>query len=132
MKITVLSKRDVKFYNPSSNAAIIRITSQYPLTTLKGFYSNIIELFFDDISYDNNDPDNIANIISDIEAKEIINFVKNLSNNCHEIVVHCDYGEGRSPAVAAAISRLFNQNFDMSKYPKINKLVYDKIISFII
>lgn len=128
MKITVLSKRNVRIYSPMSNAAIIRISSQYPLVSTKGNYIYSLELFFDDITYGNEDLENISNIISSTEAIEIINFVK-IIHNCSELVVHCDYGKGRSPAVAAAIADILNINFNKSLFPQLNKLVYDKIIN---
>lgn len=131
MIITVLSRQEVKNYIPRDNSAIIRITSQYPFRELKGNFNYSLEMFFDDISeLVEDDFDNMSNIITKEEAFEIIVFLhKIIKENCEELVVHCDYGKGRSPAVAAAISNILNIEFDINSYPDINMLVYDTIIS---
>lgn len=128
MNIVVLAQKEAKNYIPMNNSAIIRITSVYPFRDLKGSFDFCLELFFDDISEVDNDIDNLSNIITKDEAIEIIKFVDKIKN-CQELVIHCDYGKGRSPAVAAAISKILGFEFNINSYPDINMLVYDTIIN---
>lgn len=129
MNIVVLAQKEAKNYIPMNNSAIIRITSVYPFRELKGRFDFCLELFFDDISeIVENDIDNMSNVITNEEANQIVSFVEQIKN-CKELVVHCDYGKGRSPAVAAAISKMLGFEFNINSYPDINMLVYDTIIN---
>ncbi len=119
LKITVINKFDLKKYETNSEKILlIRITSIYPLLRLKKSYTKELSYFFDDTTEGDN-------LISPSEAQEIVNEV--LNNNYDEIIVSCDYGLGRSPAVAYAISDIFNIPFNVSIYPNINKYVYHEL-----
>lgn len=129
MNIVVLSQKKARNYIPLGNSAIIRITSVYPFRDLKGSFDFCLELLFDDISEKiEDDINNMSNIITIEEANQIISFVEQIKN-CQELVIHCDYGKGRSPAVAAAISKILGFEFNINSYPDINMLVYDTIIN---
>lgn len=118
MKIVVLNRLDLKKYKSKySNKLLIRVTSVSPLLELSDTYKKELTYFFDD-SYENN-------LISIEEAKEIVREIK---NNYDEIVVSCDYGKGRSPAIANAISDIFKMEFDINSYHDLNLLVYTKIM----
>lgn len=123
MKFTVLSRMDAKNYLPKGNALIIRMDDNYPYSSLEGDYKAIQEVYFSDVT-DKTNP----YAITKENAIELINFVKNNIEGVDEIVVHCKYGKGRSPAVAASISMfMFNQNFPIQSYPNINELVFNTI-----
>lgn len=115
-KIVVLNKFDLKKYETDSdNVLLIRITSIYPLLRLKKNYKKELNYYFDDTTEGDN-------LITNSEAKEIIDEI--INNFYEEIIVSCDYGLGRSPAIALAIAEILDLPFNTSKYPSLNKYVY--------
>lgn len=72
--------------------------------------------------------------IQDDEAMKISDTVKKYANEIDEFVVHCVYGQGRSPAVGYAIAKYLGINdIDYKKkYPEMNYYVYNKIKKFLI
>lgn len=118
-KITVVSKFDLRRYETDSEKILlIRVTSIYPVLRLKKSYTKELLYCFDDQTEG-------ENLISLSEAKEIVNEV--INNTYDEIIVSCDYGLGRSPAIAQAISEILNIPFNVSKYPNLNKYVYHEL-----
>jgi predicted protein tyrosine phosphatase len=62
-------------------------------------------------------------------ANTILDFVKKNKNEIDLLFVHCEAGISRSPAVAAAISRIyFNDDAEWFKMYKPNDLVYKIIL----
>jgi len=61
--------------------------------------------------------------LSDFQAAEIANFVLENAATSTTLVVHCRFGQSRSPAVAKAISEHFNLNFP-EHFNLHNKFVY--------
>jgi len=127
-KIIVFNKKDAKNYIPKDKAIIIRMGDSLPFPKLKGSYIEEKSFYFSDV-------DAISDYaITNDDAKEIISFVDKYINKVNEIIVHCEYGQGRSPAVAFAISEYLKsknisieeQNY-LDKYPNINKYIFEKI-----
>jgi len=121
VKVSVFNKYDVVNYQPSGLSAIIRIADTFNFNDLKGNYDSEIQFFFSDIEDELSDY-----AISEEEAKDLAKFIKTLKH-FNEIVVHCEYGQGRSPAVAYVISEYYGLPFDISIYPNVNKLVISKL-----
>ncbi len=118
-KITVVNKFDLRRYEHQlERTLLIRVTSIYPLLRLRRPYTKDLAYFFDDSLEGDN-------LITPSEAKEIIDEV--INGNYDEIIISCDYGVGRSPAIAFAISEILNIPFNISKYPSFNKYVYHAI-----
>jgi len=126
MKITVLNMRDAISYIPEERAIIIRMGDSFPFSKVEGEYINKINLYFSDVDSDSD------YFIEDDEAKEILSFVDNNIDEINEIVVHCQYGQGRSPAVASAIADYLNisEIKYLEVYPNLNIPIYEKIKSF--
>lgn len=126
MKITILDKRDAVIYKPEDKAVIIRIGDVYPLNKLKYKYIDECKYFFSDTN------EFSEYSIQKDEAIEIAKFILKYINEVDEIVIHCVYGQGRSPAIAAVIYNFLDDKFDFSKYKNINKYVYNEINEAII
>lgn len=128
MKITVMNKEEAKFYEPEGTAIIVRVGDYFPcrvpLGKIVGKYVNISEYDFPDIAY------YTEYSMTDRDAISIANTIKEFSNKVEEIVVHCIYGQGRSPAIAYAFATYVGDtSIDyVEKYDKINLYVYDKIM----
>ena len=128
MKITVFNKKNAKNHIPNGKSIIIRMGDQLPFPKLKGDYIAKKSFYFSDV-------DSISDYaISKEDAKNILEFIDNNINDIDEIIVHCEYGQGRSPAVAYAVSEyLINKNIPheneeyLQKYPNINIYVFETI-----
>ena len=70
--------------------------------------------------------------MEDKDAKQILNAVEKYKDSVEEIIVHCDAGFSRSPAVAAALSLWLNGDdsefFDRNHYCP-NTWVYRKLLN---
>ncbi len=131
MKITVLSKSEARSYKPIGTAIIIRIgdyfPSRIPLGEIQGKYLNITEYDFPDID------EFTEYSMKDEEAKSIAATIKEYSGEVEEIVVHCIYGQGRSPAIAYAIAT-YNNDTSINypeQYEKLNNIIYDKLMKYL-
>ena len=66
--------------------------------------------------------------ITDEQADEIARYVNDSARASHTIVVHCRFGQSRSPAVAKAICEHFKLNFPPD-FTTHNKLVQRLVFS---
>jgi|SRR5271166_1907199 len=75
------------------------------------------------------DSDGGANSITNEQADSIRNFIVGLKDRFGRVIVHCDAGWSRSPAVAAALAKHFN-NDDAEFFTRYrpNMLVYRKVL----
>jgi len=121
MKITVLNLTEAKNYIPSKSAIIIRIFDSNQIPELKGSFLAEKHFFFSDLE-DKDSPYSI----SQEEADSLIAFVKE-NSSVKEIVIHCVYAQGRSPAVGYVLSEYFNIPFSKEQYPDINHLVIERL-----
>jgi predicted protein tyrosine phosphatase len=96
------------------------MTSVHPVKDLWFGYVDTLTLYFDDVKINEN------NFISPDEANEIISFLKKHHDKAG-IVVTCDYGKGRSPAVAAVAAKIYSEPFDINLYPDLNHDIYNYI-----
>jgi predicted protein tyrosine phosphatase len=124
MKIKILNKYSIKEYEPEEENVLIRITSQLPFSKIKeNKYKKIYQYGFEDLPYECN---------YSISKEEAINLIKNLEENKDkkEIIIHCDYGQSRSPAVGIAYSYiLFGEDkYNLKEeYPDYNRYVVEMI-----
>jgi len=90
------------------------------------FRKGVLQLRFDDID----EPTEPYTMFTDEQADQILDFVFTEHKGITWILVHCEAGYSRSPAVAAAITKI--SGGDDSPYFRMfspNSLVYSKLIS---
>jgi len=84
----------------------------------------LLRLVFDDITL----PDTPQSFTPALAA-EILDFAANVWDKVEVLLIHCDVGLSRSPAVAAALSRIYYGDdapwFELD-FP--NRLVYDVLV----
>jgi len=125
MNVKIMSRKEAKLYLPNSTAVIIRMGDRYPFDKLKGSYQDTIDLLFSDIEIESH------YAIQEEDIIKIIEFIDK-NKNVNEIIVHCEYGQGRSPAIAFFISEYLRLNIiKKSDYPNINNFVISKCLKFI-
>ena len=71
-------------------------------------------------------------MFNDGQAEEIAGFVKSVSDKADVLICHCEYGQSRSPGLAAAVRQYYGKDgieifADDRYYP--NKLVYSKVLA---
>jgi predicted protein tyrosine phosphatase len=130
MEFLVCSRRNIEVLRPPEAAhVIISITStpedvaQLPMNE---HCRGILRLSFAD-AHDNSAPLVGAALFSRDQAIEIWQFVELHRADIECIVVHCDFGISRSPAVAAALALVLNGNGDeflLAEEYVPNELVY--------
>jgi len=124
MKITVLNKTEVVLYQPKEDAIIIRIGDVYPLNKIFGKYIDQTHFYFSDIDEES------EYSIQDDESDKLASFILKYIDTVDEIVVHCVYAQGRSPAIGYAIATYLGKDNDyINKYPDINLYVYNKLMN---
>lgn len=112
------------------NTAWISITDfdmEYEFPTLKHNPKWILKLRFDDIVIDSDG----LQVITDSQAETIAKFVKSILGKAKTLICQCEYGQSRSPAIAAAISEFLYQNgiwifADEQYFP--NRTVFHKVL----
>lgn len=111
---------------PRANSVLISITS-YGNThpKLNSKWKHVLGLVFDDIEGRDTDIGESSNVISDKQAKQILDFV--IEHIDCDFFVNCDAGISRSTGVVVALELIFNSR-DVSKdYPYHNRFVKNRI-----
>ena len=131
MKIEICSRPMLKQIVSSDiifpDEALIEIVS-YELIDDPVFnhFSACLKLVFSDIEMPNH-PD----AMSELQAKQIVDFVHSLDSNIENLIVSCEAGMSRSPAVAAAILYALGEDdmriWNNSAYSP-NTYVYRKVL----
>lgn len=150
MKILIKSRSDIETMASSpfcQKTALISITDYgWTFAELKHKPDFLLQLAFDDVDNDifidevgrnptNNERIKIENkyhMMSDDQAKEIVDFYKEVCNKVDLIICQCEHGQSRSAAIAAAILEyeckkgiLVFANYNY--YP--NKIIFKKVLS---
>src|SRR3989344_209027 len=135
MKILIKSLRDALAFIPNDNTYAIRIHDSkiycdYSTLQQSSQYLFIRDYTFDAIDY-HDEVSNCAIAIDDSISKQIItDFQKGL--HCSTLLIHCRYGENRSPSVAMALNDIFNlgdnSHLIALNYPRYVRYVYQKIM----
>ena len=121
----VRSARNAEFFRSDRPWAAISITSghEHPVLSVANRVG-LLRLVFDDITQ----PDMPQSFTPGLAA-EILDFVASVWDKAKTVLIHCDVGLSRSPAVAAALSRIYygddGQWFELG-FP--NRLVYDVLM----
>jgi predicted protein tyrosine phosphatase len=88
----------------------------------------LLQLAFADISNSSGDE---PGAFTEEHARRILDFVKSMWDSIEVLMVHCEEGNSRSPAVAAAISRLYLGNDRLYFLPYMywpNRYVYGLLL----
>lgn len=117
--ITILNKFNVRNYIPKEDAILIRISSQPLLKMDTSKYKEVHEFFFDDV-----EDDWVGYLATDEELKKIKEII---SKDYQELVVHCDYGQGRSAAIGVFASKQKLNKDISSEYPDLNNYILKKL-----
>lgn len=146
MLIRVLSRMEIEsdFYltikESSMPHIILSVTSDRanPIVNIKEntSYKGVLRFQFDDIDIEHkkclitNNKSTKYNIFYAEHAKSILNFVNTSINDIEAIISHCDAGVSRSSAMAAALSKILNNEDDFFFKNYIpNMLVYSTILN---
>ena len=122
----VRSARNAEFFRSDRPWAAISITSgqEHPVLSEVNRVG-LLRLVFDDITQ----PDTPRSF-TPVLAAEILDFVARVWDKVEVLLIHCDVGLSRSPAVAAALSRIYYGDdgpwFELD-FP--NRLVCDVLVS---
>ena len=122
----VRSARNAEFFRSDRLWAAISITSGHEHPVLSEVNrAGLLRLVFDDITQ----PDTPRSFTPAMSA-EILDFVASVWDEVDVLLIHCDVGLSRSPAVAAALSRIYYGDdgpwFELD-FP--NRLVYDVLVA---
>jgi predicted protein tyrosine phosphatase len=104
----VLSRRDVKHLAPEVPYVVISITDvskTHPVLVESPFCLGVLPLFFDDVEPTRKEYYGSKRPMSREQAAEIRQFVEAHLEQVELVVVNCEAGMCRSPAVAAALWR---------------------------
>ena len=122
----VRSARNAEFFRSDRPWAAISITSghEHPVMS-EANRVGLLRLVFDDITQADT-PQSFTPAL----AAEILDFVASVWDQVDVFLIHCDVGLSRSPAVAAALSRIYYGDdgpwFELD-FP--NRLVYDVLVA---
>ncbi|MHC3995753.1 hypothetical protein ACXWTF_13085 [Thiomicrolovo sp. ZZH C-3] len=126
MQIMVFDKYSIRDFRPECPTLLIRISSKYPFPRIdESLYAKVAEFGFEDTEYRS------EYSITNDEAAEIAKLIAGCADG-FDLAVHCDYGRGRSPAVAIAAANILLGGDVMGlamRYPSYNKLVYREIMA---
>jgi predicted protein tyrosine phosphatase len=102
-ELVVLSREDVQQYEPSSREICISISDPGAVPAgLSPSFAAVLRLQFDDV-LERTDPADI--LFADEHAREIIGFIDQWPD-VDRVVLHCNMGVSRSPAVALGLCDL--------------------------
>lgn len=135
MDLHIFGWGEVFTFQPTKPTYAIRITSSqnYPLDQKplvdSPFYTKIVKYRFDDI-----EPglriDGLR--FTGAIAERILQDFKPHKDSIEALLVHCTFGENRSPAVAIALNEIYSLGHDTpalkEQYSRMNKFVYRTLI----
>ncbi|HDK26321.1 MAG TPA: hypothetical protein ENG48_04420 [Candidatus Atribacteria bacterium] len=107
--ILIMSQAQVRFATYDKPYAIIGlrgINETFPKYQDSSYLVDVLTLSVDDIT----EPEENKVLFSYIHALQILNFVEKYKNTIDLLIIHCNAGISRSPAVAASLSIIYNIN----------------------
>lgn len=133
MKFIVLSRRNAKaFLVPEdcklwSAISITDYDENWPVLNATRRHS-VLKIAFNDIETESHYPDEV--LFTEDDAKKILFFVEENYDQVELFLVHCFAGVGRSPAIAAALSKIYlgDDSAFHENYPHLNKFIYQKML----
>lgn len=149
MKIEIKNRATIENTIFDKNTALISITDyDYDFAKLKNQPNYLLQLAFDDIDADifadelgrapteteRRQIENEYHMLSDEQAKEVVNFYNKVCDKVDVIICQCEHGQSRSAAIAAAILEYKSRKgidifADDNYYP--NKTVFKKILKYL-
>lgn len=124
----------IKYFGFSEPTIVISISCPSDLVPRYLLYdiNNMVDKIF--VKFDDVECDFGSYVsMSDEDAKNIVDFVFK-HNDVNNIVVHCDAGISRSAGVAAALSKIFNNDdmeyFDPESIYSPNMCCYNEILNY--
>ncbi len=123
VKVMVMSAELAGSYTPHDKTAVVRIFDSsrrarktYPRLR-EGLFEGIFEYIFDDIQVDRLSPDELHEMVrdhgmvvfSEAIAEKLLDDIVSIKDVCETILIHCNIGMSRSPAVAAGIMDLVDR-----------------------
>jgi len=138
MELLIKSLRDALEYTPKNKTYAIRISSERSLDHLYDLvesdkWVNIASYVFDDIWPDM--PGGLwgqYTILTDEKAKRIISDFKVYIPQTETLLVQCQRGRNRSPAVGIALNDIFELGYDTDslkeEFPEFRPFVYDTFL----
>jgi len=122
----VRSARNAEFFRSDRPWAAISITSGHEHPVLSETNRvGLLRLVFDDITQ----PETPRSFTPALAA-EILDFVANVWDKVEVLLIHCDVGLSRSPAVAAALSRIYyGDDGPWLEFDFPNRLVYEVLVA---
>jgi len=122
----VRQKNTSRFARPGTLSSFARIArgQRFPTTLSEENRLGLLRLVFEDIE-DAGTPESFTPAL----ATEILDFVERMWDKVEVFLIHCDVGLSRSPAVAAALCRIYydhNGRWFDSIFP--NRLVYRLLV----
>ncbi|MBI2103361.1 hypothetical protein HYT55_05960 [Candidatus Woesearchaeota archaeon] len=135
MDLHIFGWGEVFAFQPTKSTYAIRIASSknYPLDQKplvdSTLYTRIVKYTFDDI-----EPgmgiDGLR--FTRTLAEQILRDFQQHKDSIEALLVHCAFGENRSPAVAIALNEIFALGHETSvlkeRYPELNKFVYRTLL----
>ena len=114
-EVAFLSRVSAEAFIPDGSESVISITDRgAEPADLKDGWNSILRIQFNDVDTDEDDTEELELELGEIteeEAEEIANFALQAANVSEVLVVHCRFGQSRSPAVAKAICEHFKLDF---------------------
>jgi predicted protein tyrosine phosphatase len=128
-QITVCSREDALYFTAAAPWACISVASEpgaWPSIDATNRVG-LLQLAFADLE----SPVADARLFNEADAERILDFVGEVRPRIERLMVHCEAGASRSPAIAAAISRVYfgedREFFRFGVYDP-NRLVYHTLI----
>jgi len=116
--ITLISAMN---WNPPSRSAIISITgTDDARVVLKRGWRHVLRVTFDDIE----EPRFRLKLFSNKDADKVIDFLDRIEGKVEHVVVHCRFGQSRSPAIARYISQRFELSNGFENHMTFNRHVF--------
>lgn len=124
-QVFALSRADAERLPELPSIAIISITApERPPANLAGF-AHVLRLRFDDVDFLNPElsaraKEKLPHAFTAEHGSAIRTFVETLPPEIASVVVHCEGGYSRSPAIAVALHRLFGYHAELAHLRQAN------------
>lgn len=121
-EVVFVNERAAESMAPTPGCAMISINCPGHETTLKDGWDRVLRLQFHDVDRDMSSEG--LTLFNKEHARQIIDFVDEIKDACHLLVVHCSAGISRSGAIATFVSEKFDIRMVPRHAPLHNRLVY--------
>lgn len=124
------SRIDAEAMSPRSDWAVISLNEPNAfdgMARMVNGWHSVLKLSFDDTMPSRLYEENVVHM-TETDAQQIVQFVRNLPSEVNGVLVHCRAGVSRSAAVAKWIAGEYRIPFDRS-YDKFNTYVYKLLIA---